>query len=55
MDWDALGINVLLTVSVLNELMEAIPGVVVLVLGQVVVKSLVYGFDARLYRMANDI
>ena len=35
--------------------MEAVPGVFVLVLGQVVVEGLVYGFDALLYRMADDV
>ena len=44
--WDALGINVRLAFSVLDKLVEAIPGVVALVLGQVVVEGLVYGFDA---------
>lgn len=53
--WDALGINVRLAFSVLDELVEAIPGVVVLVLGQVVVEGLVNGFDVGFYRMADDI
>ncbi len=53
--WDALGINVRLAFSVLDELVEAIPGVVVLVFGQVVVEGLVNGFDVRLDRMTDDI
>ena len=52
---ECMGVNAQLTVSVLDELVEAIPGVVVLVLGQVVVKSLVNGFDVGLYRMTDDI
>ena len=53
--WDALGINVRLAFSVLDKLVEAVPGVVVLVLGQVVVKSLVNGFNTLLDGMADDI
>ena len=53
--WDALGINVRLAFSVLNELVEAVPGVIVLVHGQVVVKSLVNGFNTLLDGMADDI
>ena len=45
----------LLAFSVLHKLVEAVPGVVVFVLGQVVLKSLVNGFDVRLYRMTDDI
>ena len=55
MGWDALGIIVQLAVPVLDELMEAVPGVVVFMLGQVVVEGLVNGFDVRLYRMTDDI
>ena len=44
-----------LTVLILDELVETVPGVVVLVLGQAVVKSLVNGFDARLDGVADDI
>ena len=53
--WDALGITVRLAFSVLNELVEAVPGVIVLVHGQVVVKSLVNGFNTLLDGMAEDI
>ena len=35
--------------------MEAIPGVVVLMHLKIVVEGLVYGFDALLYRMADDV
>ena len=41
--------------SILDELVEAVPGVVVFMLGQVVVKGLVYGFDVGLYGMTDDI
>ena len=41
--------------SVLDELVEAIPGIVIFMLGQVVVECLVHGFDAWLYRMIDDI
>ena len=34
--------------------MEAVPGVIVLVLGQVVVEGLVYGFDGWLNGVADD-
>lgn len=53
--WDALGITVQLAVSVLDKLVEAIPRVIGSVLGQVVVKGLVYGFDVGLYGMTDDI
>ena len=53
--WDALGINVQLAFSVLDEFVEAVPGVVVLMHLKIVVEGLVYGFDARLYRMTDDI
>ena len=52
---DALGIMVQLAFSVLDKLVEAIPRVIGSVLGQVVVKGLVYGFDVGLYRMADNI
>ena len=35
--------------------MEAVPGVVVLMHLKIVVEGLVYGFDALLYRMADDV
>ena len=35
--------------------METIPSIIRFVLGQVVVKGLVNGFDVRLYRMTDDI
>lgn len=41
--------------SVLDKLVEAIPRVIGSVLGQVVVKGLVYGFDVGLYGMTDDI
>ena len=44
-----------LAFSVLDELMEAIPGVVVLVHLKIVVEGLVNGFDIGFYRMADDI
>ena len=53
--WDALGINVQLAFSVLDELVEAIPRVIGSVLRQVVVKGLVYGFDVGLYWMTDYI
>ena len=37
------------------KLVEAVPGVIVFVLGQVVVKSLIDSFDVGLDRMADDI
>jgi hypothetical protein len=43
------------SLNILNELVEAVPGVIVLVLGQVVVECLVNGFDVGLYRMTDDI
>ena len=42
-------------VPVLDELVEAIPSVVVFMLGQVVVEGRVNGFDVGLDRMADDI
>ena len=44
-----------LTFLVINELAESIPGVVVLMFGQVFVKSRVYGFNVGLYMMTDDI
>jgi hypothetical protein len=43
------------SLNILNELVKAIPGVVLLVFGQIVVKSLVYGFDVGLYGMTDDV
>ena len=47
--------RIVLAFPVLDKLMEAIPGVVVFVFGQVVVEGLVNGFDVGLYRMTDDI
>jgi hypothetical protein len=41
--------------SVLDELVEAVSGVVRFVFGQVVVEGLVNGFDVGLDRMTDDI
>ena len=46
---------IVVSLNILNKLVEAVPGVVVFVLGQVVVEGLVNGFDVGLYRMTNDI
>lgn len=43
------------SLNILDELVEAIPGVIVLVLGQVVVECLVNGFDVGLYGITDDI
>ena len=43
------------SISVLDELVEAVPGVVGFVLGQVIIDSLINGFDVWLNRMADDI
>ncbi len=53
--WDALGINVRLAFSVLDKLVEAVPSVIGFVFGQVVLKGLVYSFDARLDGVTDDI
>ena len=45
--------RVTLVNSVLNELVKALPCIVVLVFGQIVVEGLVNGFDVGLYRMAD--
>ena len=50
-----ISINVQLAFSVLDELVEAVPGVVVLMHLKIVVKGLVNGFDARLNGVADDI
>ena len=50
-----MGISDQLTGLVLDKLVEAIPGVIVLMHLKIVVEGLVYGFDALLYRMADDI
>lgn len=42
-------------VPVLDELVEAIPGVVVLMHFKIVVEGLVNGFDVGLYGVADDI
>ena len=52
---ECMGANAQLSVSVLDELVEAIPSVVVLVLGQIVVEGLVNGFEAWLDGIADDI
>ena len=44
-----------LAFSVFDKLIEAIPGVVIFVFGQVVVKSLVNVFDVGFDRMTDDI
>jgi len=44
-----------LAFSVLDELMEAVPGVIRLMFGQVVVEGLVNSFNVGLYRMTDDI
>lgn len=44
--WDTLGINVQLIFLVLDKLVESISVIIVLVLGQVVVESLINGFNA---------
>lgn len=44
-----------LSFSIFDELVKTVPGVVVLVLSQVVVENLVNGFDVRLYGVADDI
>ena len=41
--------------SVLDKLVEAIPSVIVFMLGQVVVEGRVNGFDVGLYGMTDDI
>ena len=45
----------MVSLNILNELVEAVPGVIVLVLGQVVVECLVNGFDVGLYGMTDDV
>jgi hypothetical protein len=55
MGWDALSICVQLAVSVLDELVKAVPGVVALMYLQVVVEGSVNGFDTRLDGVADDI
>ena len=42
------------SLNFLDELMEAVPGVAVLMFGQVVVEGLVNGFDVRLDGVADD-
>jgi len=52
---ECMGANAQLSVLVLDKLVEAIPSVIVFMLGQVVVEGRVNGFDVGLDRMANDI
>ena len=49
-----MGANAQLAVSVLDELVEAVPSVVLMHL-KIVVEGLVNSFNVGLYRMADDI
>ena len=55
MGWDALGISVQLAVSVLDELVKAMLGIIVLIHFKIVVEGLVNGFDTWLDSMTDDI
>lgn len=47
--------QLMLVLNFLDKLVEAVPSVVVFMLGQVVLKSLINGFDVGLYGMTDDI